>query len=299
MKYRIEHTTEYQYETLVKMSHNQIMLSPQNSQRIVCHDHRINVFPAITSDQERVDFFGNQVYSFCIETGHRKLQVTAQSTVTVRERGIGEQSQSPSWESVKTGLDESSDPHWLSCAPFRFDSPRSPRRAAFADYASVAFPAGRPILEAALQLTRQIHQEFVYDTQATHVHTDVDRVFELKKGVCQDFTHFQVSALRSLGLAARYVSGYLRTVPPPGEAKLVGADQSHAWVALYCGPDLGWVDFDPTNAALCTLDHIPIALGRDYGDVTPFRGVFLGGGNHRLSVSVDVTPLGVSNHPVE
>lgn len=294
MKYRIQHTTEYRYESLVKISQNQIMLSPQDSDRIICHEHRIDIQPSITSDQRRQDFFGNGVYSFCIEEGHRRLKVTANSLVTVKERGISESSPSPVWETVRAGLLDGTDPRWLECAPFRFDSPRSRRRDEFREYAEVCFQPGIPVLAAGLALTRKIHKDFVYDTTATDVNTDVKRVFELRRGVCQDFTHFQVAALRSVGMAARYVSGYLRTLPPPGKPRLVGADQSHAWVSLYCGPELGWVDLDPTNACLCTLEHIPVAWGRDYGDVIPFRGVFLGGGSHQLLVSVDVCPMNLA-----
>lgn len=291
MKYRIKHTTEYRYETQVKISQNQVMLSPQVWERIECHEHRIDVHPALTSQQQRRDFFGNQVYSFCIEEAHRQLRVTAHSVLTVRDRGIQATTATSNWESVVSSLIDGSDPNWLSCSPFRFNSPRAIARPEFREYASECFRPGTPILEAGLALTKAIHRDFTYDTAATDVHTDVDSVFQLRRGVCQDFTHFQVSALRSLGLAARYVSGYLRTLPPPGKPRLVGADQSHAWVSLYCGAPVGWVDLDPTNACLCSSDHIPVAWGRDYGDVIPFRGVFLGGGNHQLLVSVDVAPI--------
>lgn len=298
MKFRIQHTTQYTYQSAVKVSQNQVMLSPHPSNSLVCHEHRILVSPHVGVQRYRTDFFGNQIYSFAIENAHRKLSVTAESIVTVSGqqtagRKIDPTTQSPAWDQIANATAERLDPNWLECAIYRFDSPRCIRRTGFREYAGSSFAAGRPVLDAALELTRRIHSDFAYDTKATDVNTDVDTVFELKKGVCQDFAHFQVSALRSLGLPARYVSGYLRTLPPPGKPRLVGADQSHAWISVYCGPDLGWIDFDPTNSCLCQTDHVPIAWGRDYGDVVPFRGVFLGGGSHELHVSVDVCPLDV------
>ena len=172
-----------------------------------------------------------------------------------------------------------------------FDSPCIQRAATWFDYAATEFTPGRPAIAAALGLNRKIHEEFHYDNEATNVNTPLQTVFELRRGVCQDFAHAAIACLRSAGLAARYVSGYIRTIPPPGKPRLVGADASHAWVSVYLGPRLGWVGLDPTNNVVCASDHIPVAWGRDYRDVVPVRGVFLGGGTHELEVSVDVTPL--------
>ena len=153
-----------------------------------------------------------------------------------------------------------------------------------------SFPAGRPIIAASLELTERIHDDFRYDNAATHVNTSVNEAFQLRAGVCQDFAHVQIGCLRSIGIPARYVSGYLRTIPPEGRDRLVGSDESHAWISVYAGVDVGWIDMDPTNACMVGIDHIPICIGRDYGDVTPMRGVVLGGGQTTLSVKVDVSP---------
>ena len=161
----------------------------------------------------------------------------------------------------------------------------------FEQYARHSFPTGRPILEAVLDLNQRIHRDFQYDPAATHVHTPTEEAYALRRGVCQDFSHVQIACLRALGLSARYVSGYLRTHAPTGQPRLIGADQSHAWVSVYCGQRIGWIDVDPTNDKLSDLDHIPIAWGRDYSDVVPVRGVFLGGGKHQVTVSVDVAPV--------
>ncbi|HSG73308.1 MAG TPA: transglutaminase family protein, partial [Planctomycetaceae bacterium] len=158
----------------------------------------------------------------------------------------------------------------------------------FADYARISFPPQRDILSAAKDLTQRVFQEFEFDKRATTVTTPVEEVFRHRKGVCQDFAHLQIALLRSLRLPARYVSGYLRTIPPPGKPRLIGSDATHAWLSLYCGADLGWIDLDPTNNLLPSTDHITIAWGRDYSDVPPLRGVYIGGGSHSLSVSVDV-----------
>ena len=160
-----------------------------------------------------------------------------------------------------------------------------------AAYAKESFPAGRPILQATADLTRRIYEDFEYRPQSTDVNTQVAEVFGKRVGVCQDFAHLQIACLRSLGLAARYVSGYLRTIPPPGKPRLVGADASHAWLGVYCGGDVPWIDFDPTNNMIPDTDHVAVAYGRDYGDVCPVQGVFVGGGDHTLSVSVDVAPM--------
>ncbi len=291
MNYKVTHITTYGYSSPVSVCHNQVMLVPRDGDRVHCPWHRLTVRPTTTVSDRRQDSFGNYVNSFSIEENHRQLQITATSRVSIQPSGVTAASSSPGWESVAAGIAGRSDPEWLSCCPFVFDSPRVRARAPFEMYGARAFVPGLPILQAALALTRQIHTDFKYDTKATTVDTTTEAAFELRKGVCQDFAHVMVATLRSLGIPARYVSGYLRTEPPAGKPRLVGADQSHAWVSAYCGPDLQWVDLDPTNDCLCSTDHIPIAFGRDYSDVVPIRGVFLGGGNHTITVSVDVSPL--------
>jgi len=187
-------------------------------------------------------------------------------------------------------------PSVLDAGEFAFDSPLVPLDTPFTDYARESFPPGRNLLAAVLELTARIHRDFKFDPTATTVATPLARVLEQRRGVCQDFAHLQIACLRSLGLPARYVSGYLETVPPPGQAKLLGADASHAWVSFFC-PGLGWIDVDPTNNLLPSMQHITLGWGRDYGDVSPIRGVLVGGEEHTLTVSVDVVALGEIDNP--
>jgi transglutaminase-like putative cysteine protease len=198
--------------------------------------------------------------------------------------------QSPAWEKVRDSICTDHTAEGLAACQFTFDSRRASSKPELGDYALESFPAGRPLLEAVSDLTTRIHQDFRFDTKATEVNTPVETVFEKRRGVCQDFSHLQIACLRSLGLSARYVSGYLRTYPPKGKPRLVGADASHAWCAAWC-PVTGWVDFDPTNNCIPHDGHITVAWGRDYSDVSPIHGVLLGGARHTLHVGVDVMPL--------
>ncbi len=287
--YRISHVTTYRYETPVRVCHNIVRLSPRSDWYARSINHRVSVKPTPSILNYREDYFGNQLCAFSIEESHRQLTVSASGRVQIEIEELPPADATPSWESIHESIRAQSDPRWLEACQFRYDSPRVQAGKPFASYAAPSFPVTRPILEAAIELTERIHQDFTYDTKATHVHTPTEEAFELRRGVCQDFAHIQLACFRSLGLSARYVSGYLRTEPKPGTEKLVGADQSHAWVSLYCGQQLGWVDLDPTNAKICDTDHIPLAWGRDYTDVVPIRGVFLGGGKHQITVSVDVS----------
>ncbi len=286
--YKIVHTTTYNYSSPVSVCHNLLILTPRESERLHCPSHRLVIRPTPVSTERRTDFFGNYVHAFAIEEHHRSLTVTSTSRVEIKEKATLQSGDIPSWEDVRNGTRQQHDPQWLACAPFRFDSPRIVVSADFAAYAAPCFAPEQPIVDSVMKLTTKIHSEFAYDTRATNVKTATEEVFGLRRGVCQDFAHVQLACLRSLGIPCRYVSGYLRTIPPEGQVKMVGADESHAWVAAYCGEALGWVEFDPTNDCVCGTDHIPIAWGRDYSDVVPFRGAFIGGGKHTLSVSVDV-----------
>ena len=216
--------------------------------------------------------------------------MTAHSRVDVRLRELTPPELSPAWETIRDGFRSLLDSDRLEAVQFRFNSPSVVTSSDFFDYARPSFPAGRPILEAVADLTTRIHTDFKYDPRATTVNTPLEDVLELRRGVCQDFAHLEIGCLRSLGLAARYVSGYLRTIPPPGKPRLIGADASHAWLSVFCN-ELGWVDVDPTNDCFPTTDHITVAWGRDYTDVCPINGVFVGGGSHAMKVSVDVEPL--------
>lgn len=290
MNYKITHITTYSYGSPVRVCHNSVLITPREDANVTCHAHRISIRPNPDVRAARKDRFGNSVTSFSIEENHRQLVVTGSSRVTVTARTLPEAGDTPPWEEVLTGVREQVDPQWLEAYQFLFDSPRITRSEKFGDVAREVFTKDRPIVDAAMALTAKLHKYFKYDGQATNVFTTPEQAFKQARGVCQDFAQVQVACLKSIGLPARYVSGYLRTIPPPGKPRLVGADQTHAWVSVYCGPELGWVDFDPTNNCLCSEDHISLACGRDYSDVAPFKGVFLGGGDHSLTVSVDVVP---------
>jgi transglutaminase-like putative cysteine protease len=238
----------------------------------------------------RFDLFGNNLAAFSIDENHDELTIAAHSRVVVQDSYQPNIDLAPNWERMSLDVRNRIDPHWLPAQQFLFDSPRIVRDAKFLEYARPMFPESADILSGALSLCERIYRDFKYDSQATHSATATAYAFSLRRGVCQDFSHIMIACLRSLGLPARYVSGYLRTIPPQGQQRLVGADQSHAWTSVYCGEQLGWVDVDPTNNCICGTDHIPIAWGRDYSDVVPVRGAFLGGGDSRISVSVDVIP---------
>lgn len=287
--YRIHHTTTYNYASPVRVCHNLVILTPRADAHTEVLSHRIQIRPTPPILSKRTDYFGNLVHAFSIEESHRQLAVNATARVKITARELVDNG--VSWNSVREQIVSQVDPHWLDACPFAFNSPRIQMAPQYTAYAAQSFTPQRSILEAARDLTDRIHRDFKYDPSSTTVVTPISQVFTQRSGVCQDFSHVQIACLRSLGLSARYVSGYLRTRPQADKERLIGADQSHAWVSLYCGPELGWVDLDPTNACLVGTDHISIAWGRDYSDVTPFRGVFLGGGEHRLDVSVDVCPV--------
>lgn len=291
MKYRITHTTAYKYSTPVSVCHNVVMLTPRDCQGLVVHQHRLAIEPGPDRTYQRQDMFGNVVQRFSLEESHTRLMIEAVSEVSVQDRSQLDGAASPTCRQIATGLAARTDARWLEVIPFVFDSPRIRRSEPFYAWAAADLQLDRPIVEAARALTKRIYTDFRYDKDATQVDTPTSVAFQARHGVCQDFAHVAVACLRSHGLAARYVSGYLRTLPPEGKPRLVGADQSHAWLSVYCGAALGWVDFDPTNDCLCATDHVTVASGRDYSDVVPIKGVFLGGGEPTLSVSVDVAPL--------
>lgn len=297
MKYHITHKTWYTYSDLVPICHNLVHLVPRPTPLQKCIDYRLHVDPAPAFVTYRDDYFGNRTEYFSIEGGHQKLEIVAESTVDVSPGQVHKPDESPVWETclpnhtvapASSGArTEPFDPQlWQLCLP----SPRIPILPELHEYAAASFPAKRPILAALADLTERIHDEFTFDARATTVDTPLVDVLRLRRGVCQDFAHLATGCLRSMGLAARYTSGYLRTTPPPGKPRLVGADASHAWCSCWCGPR-GWIDFDPTNNCFTSDSHVTIAFGRDYGDVCPIQGVFVGGGEHTIGVSVDVAPV--------
>ena len=295
MRYRILHTTEYDYAEPASTCHNQVHLTP----RELPYQHRLSsdveVAPQPHAMREHIDSFGNTVTTFAIYEPHRCLTITARSEVEVDGSGVGGAAvptlwSSPPWEVVRDQLRSSHDGAVLDAVPFLFASPYVTTCQRIAAFAADSFPPGRPLLDAAQALTARIKRDFKYQPLSTTLATSSLDVLTSRVGVCQDFAHLQVACLRSLGLAARYVSGYLRTDPPPGKPRLVGADASHAWVSVFC-PVTGWQDFDPTNGCARGDQHITLAWGRDYGDVSPVKGVVLGGGENKLRVSVDVEPV--------
>jgi len=292
MLYRIVHRTIYKYKYPVSLGNHVACLTPRAlpHHRVAKSELRIQPRPATRT--ERTDFFGNRLCFFTIQEPHRELVVEAQSEVVIDEN---EQSWSQlpiPWEDAARWVSNDHTSAGLEAYQFGFESPRIHTRPQFAAYALQSFTAHRPLAEALLDLTSRIHKDFRFDSKVTNVRTTPEEVFKKRRGVCQDFAHLQIACLRSLNLAARYVSGYLRTYPPPGKARLVGADASHAWLSVYC-PGKGWLDVDPTNNLVPTNGHVTLAWGRDYGDVSPLRGLILGGGAHTLKVAVDMEPVEV------
>lgn len=290
--YHVLHETHYQYSSTVSMAQQLAHLWPRPCAWQVCRAQALTLDPAPTQRIDGFDVFGNPLTRLAFERPHDELAVTAELTVEVLTREPLNFSASPPWEAARAALCYSSAPvapDLLKACRFRFESPYVRLKKNFLAFADSCFPAGQPLLACAQALMEKIFAEFTFDSAATQVATPLLDVLEQRRGVCQDFAHLMLACLRSRGLAARYVSGYLLTQPPPGKPRLVGADASHAWVAVFC-PLNGWVDFDPTNNVQPGLEHITLAWGRDFSDVSPLRGVILGGGDHDPDVRVTVTP---------
>ncbi|HIJ38951.1 MAG TPA: transglutaminase family protein [Rhodospirillaceae bacterium] len=289
--YRVRHVTTYGYAEPVLLAHHLAHLTPRNSAHQTCLRSLLRIEPVPAEMDERVlDYYGNPVTFFALRDPHARLLVQATSKVEVRERPIPEAQATASWEDAIQQVQSLRGAEMLAVADCQFDSPYVGIAEGIQDYALASFPARRPLLECLLDLMFRIHRDFTYDPKATTLATPLAEVLAKRRGVCQDFAHFGIACVRSMGLSARYVSGYLLTKPPPGAKKLRGSDASHAWMSVYL-PDVGWIDFDPTNNCIPKLDHVTLGWGRDYDDVSPLRGVVLGGGDHSLKVGVDVEPL--------
>ncbi|MHB2017853.1 MAG: transglutaminase family protein [Candidatus Xenobia bacterium] len=286
MLYRVTHLTRYTYSELASICHNELHLVPRTTIRQRCIHYHLEVSPRPGIKTMRHDFFGNDVIFFTLQEPHRQLEVQMVSLVDVE--AAPPPPVSPPWEQVARGVHDQGDP--ADHLQFVLESPHVQIGPELAAYARASFTPGRPIAEAAMDLTTRIHADFTYDPGATTIQTPLEAVFAGRRGVCQDFAHIALAGLRSLGLAARYVSGYLQTLPPPGRPRLIGADASHAWVSLFCG-ETGWIDLDPTNAMRAGDRHITVSWGRDYADVSPLKGVVMGGGNQAVTVSVDVAAV--------
>jgi transglutaminase-like putative cysteine protease len=286
-RYRVRHVTDYVYSQAVTTSHHELHLLPRAvpGQRIGAEALTVTPFPSLRRD--RIDWFGNRVTHLAIHERHTRLTVTSDLEVEIDRASVPDPA--GTWEEARDAVRRQADADARAAVEFALPSLSATPSAAALAFARPSFPAGRPLAEAARDLMRRIHAEFTYDQTATDVSTSVDEVLKKGRGVCQDFAHVQIAGLRALGLAARYVSGYLVTRPGKSE-ELVGADASHAWLAVRAA-DGSWLDLDPTNNVVPTDRHIVVAQGRHFGDVTPMRGVILGGGGHELSVGVDVTSI--------
>lgn len=296
MKYRLTHATTYEYESLVSHSRHVIRKRPRNLVQQSIVRSSLQTEPRASWMSTTRDYFQNDVDTVEVIEPHDRFVVRAVSELEVLSKTPDPENQvlGRSWESVAEQLER--DPSSFPAREMLYDSPLVERNAGLHDYAKPSFSPRRPLLEAIIDLNARIHSDFAYDPGATDIATPLDQVMTQRRGVCQDFAHVAVGSLRSMGLAARYVSGYLETLPPPGKPRLVGADASHAWASVYF-PDEGWIAFDPTNNVLPSEQHIVLAWGRDFSDVSPLRGVVLGGGRHTVRVGVDVMRLGPESPP--
>jgi transglutaminase-like putative cysteine protease len=290
MKYNVQHTTRFLYSEPTPVSHNQVHLAPRSLEYQTCGHYELKVDPTPAVTGARTDYFGNRVDYFSIHESHHGLTVTSRSEVEITRSAAAEASPAMTWDEVQAGIRADRTPEGLLAYQCALPSARVKPLGAFREYADKSFTTGRSITDAARDLTGRIHADFKFDPRATMVHTPPAELFSLRRGVCQDFAHFALGCVRSMGLPARYVSGYVCTQPPPGRSRLQGADASHAWFSIYCGP-LGWIDFDPTNDVVVGDAHVTVAWGRDYDDICPIQGVFLGGGQNTMTVEVDVVPM--------
>ncbi|WP_163835603.1 transglutaminase family protein [Spartinivicinus ruber] len=286
MKYQIKHTTTYQYNEKVSLSQNHARLTPQTNQCQSCLSHHLEISPKADYLVCFQDYFNNQVSVFEVPTMHDQMVVTAVSEVEIfaAQQQVDRQL---TWEQVRDQLKQPIDMNSLQAAEFTLPTFSTNPVPELRDYACQSFFPGQSVVTGCEDLMARIYKEFTFDPEFSTTNTPVSEVFEHKRGVCQDFAHLALTCLRSLGLAARYVSGYIETLPPPGQEKLEGADATHAWIALYL-PNWGWLDFDPTNNLKPTEQHVTLATGRDFWDVTPLKGIMFGGGSHHLKVAVDM-----------
>lgn len=302
VRYHVLHETRYDYGSPVSLSHQQVHLSPRVITWQSVEEQQIDIVPTPAWRRDGIDPFGNPATWIAFHARHDALLIRSSMTIAITPHLPAVLEKSLAWEEVRDRLAYDAtepDPDDLHATRFLFESPHVRVKHELADYAADCFPAGRPILLGAQALMSKIFREFKFDPEATTVSTPVLEVLEKKRGVCQDFAHLMIACLRAIGLSARYVSGYLLTHPPAGKPRLIGADASHAWVSVYApGAAHGWVDFDPTNNLLPDTEHITVAFGRDFADISPLRGIILGGGGAEPEVAVTVTPLAEAAPPV-
>jgi len=288
--YRVRHRTTYSYDAPVTFARCILRLTPKSSPGQALYEHRIVVTPTPAQALQRTGPFDESLLALIIEEPHLELVIDAISRVEVSTPLIEDPAESPAWDRVRDQSFASAALGGASPASYLYPTQRTPLLPAITEYGRISFAPGRSIIEATAELMSRIRADFIYEPGVTSVFTPPGEAFAARRGVCQDFANIMICAMRGLGLPASYVSGYLRTVPPPGRPRLEGADATHAWVSVWCGQDQGWVGFDPTNALLVGHDHITLAAGRDYGDVAPIEGVMLASGAQALKVEVDVLP---------
>jgi transglutaminase-like putative cysteine protease len=291
MIYDVSHKTVYRYTTPVVQSQHVVHMSPRMVERQKVKGHTLLVDPAPTLRTEREDYYGNRVVLFDIEQEHEELTVHAKSTIVVVAREPVDLPGSTAWDTLAEAPARGSGALALDVARYACASRHTRPTREIAEYARKSFSANRAVLLGVWDLVTRIYHDFVFDPTATDISTPVMEVLRKRRGVCQDFSHLALACVRSLRLPARYVSGYILTSPPPGRPRLAGADASHAWISVWA-PEAGWVDFDPTNGLMPREEHITIAYGRDYDDVSPISGILLGGSEHSVTVGVDVLPVG-------
>lgn len=288
MIYHLRHCTTFEYSNPVTFVYNMLHLKPRSLPWQTIRHSKLTVLPEPVALSERIDFFGNTETYCSVQEKHETMQVLIESEIEVRLRPPRLAGGTP-WENTKLLLQKDCSPAGLDAFQFCFSSPGLPYLSAAREYMLPSCLPGRPVHEVAIDLMHRVNQEFTFDATATNVTTQVKDILEKRRGVCQDFAHLMITCLRSVGIPARYNSGYIRTAPPPGQPRLQGADASHAWIGVYC-PTNGWLDLDPTNDKLANEEFITIGWGRDYQDVCPVSGVLLGGGDHRVKVEVDMIP---------
>jgi transglutaminase-like putative cysteine protease len=287
MNYRIIHNTTYHYFEQVSLCHNIVRLLPRNTVEQTLKQVVVNIDPLPNILSEYEDFFGNKIIYFTIEQEHKRLSVTVTSEIEKTSSLIPTFNlYNPAWEEIQLELLKPR-PEYFEARQYIMETKMTIPDLAISEYASISFSPGRSMFEASRELMQRIYKDFSFQRGFTTIATPLSVVMKERKGVCQDFAHLAIACLRSMGLPARYVSGYIETVSPPGQKKLVGVDASHAWFSVFI-PLIGWVDFDPTNNQIPSDRHITVGWGRDYTDVAPLNGIILSSGPHRLSVSVDV-----------
>ncbi len=290
MIYDIRHLTLYEYGSTVTFSNCALRLLPTGGPGQTVLSTSLRIIPEPAQTIERLCFFGNRLTFLTIETAHRKLIVEVNTSIAIDRGEPLDEAVTPAFEEVRRQAFASASLDKESPAHFLHPSRLVPRYEPVTSYTRQSFPAGRPVLACAKELMHRIRDDFKYDTKATVVSTPISEAFEKRRGVCQDFAHIMIAGLRGIGLPASYISGYIRTIPPPGKKRLEGADAMHAWVSVWCGEAHGWVGLDPTNSMMIGNDHIVLAQGRDYADISPVAGIILGSREQDVDVQVDVVP---------